>query len=72
MDVHHQVTSRSILHNKTHMLRSLEAGEQVDQERMVRHIHNLKDALLTHKTTERRVNERQGGKQRDGGRGHIG
>lgn len=43
------------------MLRSLEAGEQVDQEGMVRHIHDLKDALLTHKTTERRVNERQGG-----------
>lgn len=53
------------------MLRSLEAGEQVDQEGMVRHIHNFKDALLTHETTERRVNERQGGKQGDGGEGIL-
>lgn len=50
VDVHHQVTSSRVLHNKTHVLWSLEAREQVDQERVVRHVHDLKDALLAHET----------------------
>jgi len=48
VDVHHQVASCCVLHNKTHVLRSLEARKQVDQEGMVRQVHDLKDALLAH------------------------
>lgn len=48
VDVHHQVASCCVLHNKTYMFWSLEAGKQVDQERVVRHVHNLKDAFLAH------------------------
>lgn len=48
VDVHHQIASCCVLHNKTHMLWSLEACKQVDQEGMVRHVHGLKDALLAH------------------------
>lgn len=48
VDVHHQVTSCCVLHNKTHVLWSLEARKQVDQEGMVGQVHNLKDALLAH------------------------
>lgn len=50
VDVHHQVSTRCVFHNKTHMLRCLEAGKQVDQEGMMGHIHGLKDALLAHQT----------------------
>lgn len=50
VDVHHQVTSRRVLHDKTHMLWSLEACKQVDQEGVLRHVDRLEDALLTHQT----------------------
>lgn len=48
VDVHHQVASCCVFHDKTHMFWSLEAGKQVDQERVVGHVHNLKDAFLAH------------------------
>lgn len=48
VDVHHQVASCCVLHDKTHMLRSLEARKQVDEEGVVRQVHHLKDALLAH------------------------
>lgn len=52
VDVHHQVASCCVLHNKTHMLWCLEARKQVDQEGMMGHVHDLKDALLAHQTGE--------------------
>ena len=48
MDVHHQVAPGSVLHDKAHMLRCLEACKQVDQERVADAVHRLKDPLLTH------------------------
>lgn len=50
VDVHHQVAPCCVLHHKAHVLRRLEAGEQVDQEGMVGQVHNLEDALFTHET----------------------
>lgn len=44
------------------MLWSLEARKQVDQEGMVWHVHDLKDALLAHKTAaggEKKVKRRK-------------
>lgn len=55
MDVHHEVSASCILHDKTHVLRCLEASEQVHQERVLRGVHYLKDPLLTHQADE--VNE---------------
>lgn len=67
VDVHHQVASRRVLHHKTHVLRRLEAREQVDQERMVRHVHDLEDALLTHQTAGQKKgrHERQRQEEKD-------
>lgn len=54
MDVHHEVSSRCVLHDKTHMFGRLEACKQVDQERVVGTVDGLKDPLLTHQTGDRR------------------
>lgn len=58
VDVHHQVASCCVLHDKAHVLCRLEAGEQVDQEGMVRQVHDLEDALFTHETEERSARKR--------------
>lgn len=50
MDVHHKVSARCVLHDKAHMLRCLEASEEVHQERVLRGVHYLKDPLFTHQT----------------------
>lgn len=50
VDVHHQVSSGSVLHDEAHVLLRLEAGEEVDQERVAHAVHRLKDTFLTHQT----------------------
>lgn len=57
MDVHHQISARCVLHDKTHMLRCLEASEQVHQERVLRAVHYLKDPLLTHQADKAKETE---------------
>lgn len=51
--VHHEVSPRRVLHDKTHMFWCLEACKQVDQEGVVRAVDNLKDPLFTHETGDR-------------------
>lgn len=68
VDVHHQVASCCVLHDKAHVLCRLEAGEQVDQEGMVRQVHDLEDALFTHETEERSARKRvTGGEEEEDG-----
>lgn len=50
VDVHHQVSSCSVLHDKTHVFLRLETRKQVDQERVTDAVDRLKDPLLTHQT----------------------
>lgn len=54
VNVHHEVSARRVLHDKTHVLRRLEAREQVDQEGVVGAVDRLKDPLLTHQTADSR------------------
>lgn len=46
------------------MLWCLEARKQVDQEGMMGHIHDLKDALLAHQTGEGGEKSWEGGEER--------
>lgn len=48
VDVHHEVSSGGVLHDKTHVFRRLETRKQVDQERMAGAVDRFKDALLAH------------------------
>lgn len=48
MNVHHEVSSRCILHDEAYMLFGLEASEEIHQERVPNTVHSLKDPLLTH------------------------
>lgn len=52
MDVHHQVASSCVLHDKTHVLLRLETRKQVDQERVADAVDRLKNPLLTHQTVK--------------------
>lgn len=52
MDVHHEVSSRRVLHDKAHVLGRLETRKQVDQEGMVGAVDGLKDPFLTHEAEE--------------------
>lgn len=49
VDVHHEIATVGVLHHEADVLGRLEAGEQVDEERMVAAIDNLEYALLGHK-----------------------
>lgn len=62
VDVHHKVASSGVLHDKAHVLAGLEAGEQVDQERVPHAVHRLKDALLAHETKHSMGGGRRRGK----------
>lgn len=50
VDMHHQIASRCVLHDKTHMLLCLETCKQVDQERVADAVDGFKNPLLTHQT----------------------
>ena len=50
VDVHHQVASGRVLHDKTHMFRCLEARKQVDQEGVANAVDRFKNPLLAHQT----------------------
>lgn len=63
MDVHHEVSSRCVLHDKTHMFRRLEACKQVDQERVVGAVDGLKNPLLTHQTKDKQTQGKRVGTQ---------
>jgi len=52
VNVHHEVASRCVLHDEAHVLRRLEAGEQVDQEGVARAGDRLKDPLLAHQAAD--------------------
>lgn len=47
MYAHHKITSRSVFHHKTSMMRCLETCKHVHKEWMIRRIDHLKYSLLT-------------------------
>lgn len=47
MYAHHKITTRSIFHHKTSMMRCLEACKHVHKEWMIRRIDHFKYSLLT-------------------------
>lgn len=53
VDVHHQVASCCVLHDKTNMLLCLETRKQVDQERVADAVNRFKNSLLAHQTGKR-------------------
>lgn len=54
MDVHHQVASCCVLHDKAHVLLCLKTRKQVDQEGMADTVHRFEDPLLTHQARKGR------------------
>lgn len=54
VDVHHQVSSRSVLHHKTDVLLRLETCKQVHEERVAHAVDGFENPLLTHQTGEER------------------
>lgn len=53
VNVRHQVSSRRVGHHEAHVLPSLEAAMQIDQERVTGSIDDLKDPLFTDQTEHR-------------------
>lgn len=58
VDVHHQVSSRCVLHDKTNVLLRLETRKQVDQERVADAVDCFENPLLTHQTGKERKRRR--------------
>lgn len=56
MDVHHQVSSSRVLHDKAHVFRGLETRQEIHQEGMTGLRHHLEDPLLAHQTDEGKQN----------------
>lgn len=50
MNVGHQVSSRGVRHHEAHVLLSLEAAVQIDQEGVTGSIDDFKDPLFTNQT----------------------
>lgn len=57
VDVHHQIASGCILHNKTHMLLCLETRKQIDQERVADAVDGFKNPFLAHQTEHKKESE---------------
>lgn len=54
VDVHHQVASCGVLHDKANMLLRLEARKQVDQEWVAHAVDRFENPLLAHQTGKER------------------
>lgn len=52
VNVHHQIAATSVLHDKAHVLRCLEARKQIDQEGVANAGGRLKNALLRQQTID--------------------
>ena len=55
MYVHHEVAADGVLHDEADVGLRLEAGEEVDQERVPHAVGRLKDSLLAHQAAVKPV-----------------
>lgn len=53
VNMHHQVASRRVLHDKTNVFLRLEARKQVDQEWVADAVDRFENPLLAHQTGRR-------------------